>query len=361
MHRIRVGVLGCGMISQLMHLPYLTESRDLFEVAAVCDRSLDLAESVANRFHIPRAYSSLDDMLAEEADIHAVLVLNADHVEPILTSVGRGKHVFTEKPLGYTLAETEEVARVSERSGITVMVGYMKRFDSGVRRGLAEIAGIARPLAARVDIVVGPDYGNWIIPELTGITRSENPRPVEDTRRARVERELKNSHAYALDAYMDMFGVWSHDINLYRAAFPEHPASIKAHTSRDGKLLTASLQYADGFQCSFLGASTSVRRFEESLTVWGEDRTVRIDISNPFLRDTPSVVRVWRDEPDPAPGQARGNAVEEVITGTHEEAFKAQLKHFHECVTTDSRPLTDAREAVLDTRLMIDIVRAADR
>ena len=35
--RTRVGVVGCGLIAQVMHLPYLAELADRFELAALCD------------------------------------------------------------------------------------------------------------------------------------------------------------------------------------------------------------------------------------------------------------------------------------------------------------------------------------
>ncbi|MDI5961480.1 Gfo/Idh/MocA family oxidoreductase [Streptomyces sp. SL13] len=360
MRRVRVGVVGCGMIAQLVHLPHLTALHERFEVAAVCDREEDLARTVAGRFGVPRTYPGVEEMLAGTPDLDAVVVLTLDHVAAVLAALERGKHVFTEKPLGYTLAEIEQVVAASERTGASVMVGYMKRYDSGVRRGLEEIARITRPVMARVHLVVGPRYGNWIIPELADVTRSPAAAdPGPDPRRARVVEEFGAAPQRILEVYMDMFGVWSHDVNLYRAAFPAEPVSVKAHCSPDGTALTATLQYADGFQCVFQGASTGVHRFEESLTVWGEDRTVTVDVTNPFLPNAPSTVRIWRDEP--ATGtDARGAAREEVVTGSYEEAFRAQLVHFHECVTTPgARPLTDARESLLDTRLMIGMVRAA--
>jgi hypothetical protein len=214
---------------------------------------------------------------------------------------------------------------------------------------------------ARIHLVVGPDYGNWIIPELGEVMRSSDPgRAQRDGRRGRVVEEFGSAAPEIIEVYMDMFGVWSHDINLYRAAFPATPTSIKAHCSPDGKTLTATLQYDDGFQCVFAGASTSTRRFEESLTVWGADRTVTLDVSNPFLPNAPSTVRVWRDEEAAGPGSSRAAAREEVTTGSYEEAFRTQLAHFHECVTSpQAQPLTNAQDSLLDTRLMIDIVRAA--
>ena len=37
--RVRVGIIGCGLIAQVMHLHYLRELADRFEIAAVCDVS----------------------------------------------------------------------------------------------------------------------------------------------------------------------------------------------------------------------------------------------------------------------------------------------------------------------------------
>ena len=260
MIRIRVGVVGCGMIAQLVHLPHLLALADRFEVVAICDQRPHIAETVAKQFHVPQVYATVEDMLDQTPELDAVVVLTLDHIGPVLAALERGKHVFTEKPLGYTLAEVEHVAATAERTGAKVMVGYMKRYDSGVQRALAEIAQIERPVMARIHLVVGPDYGNWIIPELASITRpaAAGEAVAEDARRPRVAKEFGVAAPEILEAYMDMFGVWSHDINLYRAAFPAAPVSVKAHCSPDGTAMTATLQYPDGFQCVFSGASTSV-------------------------------------------------------------------------------------------------------
>lgn len=357
MTRVRVGVLGCGMIAQLMHLPYLTELSDHFEVVALCDSSRALAERVAGRFRVSRVHESVDRMLDEE-DLDAVVVLNRDHFEPARAALTRGLHVLTEKPLCYTVREAEQLATLAERTGRTLMVGYMKRYDDGVQRALEEIRAIRSPRLARVHIVVGPDYGNWIIPELQVIDRDPGGADTRDSdgRRPKVLAELGDVPEPVFAAYMDMLGVWSHDINLLRAAFPEHPESIKADVSDDGATLTALLRYADGLQCVFEGSSNSIHRFEESLTVWGADRVVDVEVPNPFLRNVSASVRISLD----GPGDGRPPATERLINGSHEEAFKRQLRHFHRCVTDPTAsPLTSGAEAVEDTRLMGAIIRAA--
>ncbi|MGA4845769.1 Gfo/Idh/MocA family protein [Streptomyces sp. G5(2025)] len=361
MSRVRVGILGCGMIAQLMHLPYLTELEDRFEIAALCDQDKALAQRVAARHRVPRVHDSWENLLDTVPSLDAVLILNKDHFAPALMALERGIHTFTEKPLCYTQGEAEQLVGTAERTGAKLMVGYMKRYDSGVRRGLEEMRRISAPRMARAHIVVGPDYGNWIIPEIQRIDRPAGAEADSGTdgRTAKARGELGTGSPALLAAYMDMFGVWSHDINVLRAAFPAAPTSVTARVSPDGGTLTALLGHADGLQCVFLGGKTSVRLFEENLTVWGSDRVVELHISNPFLRHVPSTVRVRQDEA-PSSGRPRPLTVERTVDGSHHEAFKAQLCHFHACVTTpELQPLTSGQESLEDIRLMLAILRSA--
>jgi predicted dehydrogenase len=39
MPRIKIGVVGCGLIAQMMHLPHLRELADSYDVVALCDVS----------------------------------------------------------------------------------------------------------------------------------------------------------------------------------------------------------------------------------------------------------------------------------------------------------------------------------
>ena len=49
---VKIGLIGTGMIAQVMHLPHLSEMPDRFEVAALCDLSPGTAQAVAARFGI---------------------------------------------------------------------------------------------------------------------------------------------------------------------------------------------------------------------------------------------------------------------------------------------------------------------
>ena len=73
---IRIGVVGCGAIAQVHHLPNLAMLKDLFEVPVVCDLSPSLVEAVAADFHVPRFTTDYRDLL--ETDIDAVLLCHGD-------------------------------------------------------------------------------------------------------------------------------------------------------------------------------------------------------------------------------------------------------------------------------------------
>ena len=70
-------------------------------------------------------------------DLDGVLVLNSDeyHAECVIAALERGLHVLVEKPMCLSPREAEEIIACRDRTGLTVMVGYMRRFAPGVHRG----------------------------------------------------------------------------------------------------------------------------------------------------------------------------------------------------------------------------------
>ena len=117
--RVRLGVIGLGAVAQAVHLPLLATLRDLFEVTAVCDLSDRLAVQVGDRFGLGGAARcrSAEELL-DSGRVDAALVLSSgSHGTVAGAALGRGLPVFCEKPLAYTLAEADELARLSGRTG----------------------------------------------------------------------------------------------------------------------------------------------------------------------------------------------------------------------------------------------------
>lgn len=130
--RLRIGVLGCGPISQLAHFDACRKARNV-DLYAVCDVADDLVARAAATHSPQVAYSRLEDMLADP-QVEAVIVATSDHFHvPIsLQAILAGKHVLVEKPLGVSVEECEELRSRVRSSGLVLQVGNNRRFDPGI-------------------------------------------------------------------------------------------------------------------------------------------------------------------------------------------------------------------------------------
>jgi predicted dehydrogenase len=130
---LRIGVLGCGPISQIAHLDACRKARNA-ELYAICDLADDLRTKMA-AIHEPRVtYARLEDMLSDP-QVEAVIVATADqfHVPLCQKVIAAGKHVLVEKPLGVAVEECESLQKEVHASGLTFQIGNNRRFDPGIR------------------------------------------------------------------------------------------------------------------------------------------------------------------------------------------------------------------------------------
>jgi len=81
MEKLRVGVVGCGLIAQVMHLNYLRELSDRYEIAALCDLDESLREACARDYGVAKTFGGWQELLQEKLD--AVLVLTPAAMHPL--------------------------------------------------------------------------------------------------------------------------------------------------------------------------------------------------------------------------------------------------------------------------------------
>jgi predicted dehydrogenase len=129
---LRIGVLGCGPISQIAHFDACRKARNV-ELYAICDLAEDLLGKMA-AIHEPRvAYRDLDAMLADPK-VEAVIIGTADqfHVPLCRKVIAAGKPVLVEKPLGVAIEECEELCEEVRAKQLLFQVGNNRRFDPGI-------------------------------------------------------------------------------------------------------------------------------------------------------------------------------------------------------------------------------------
>jgi predicted dehydrogenase len=144
---VRVGVVGTGVIADLLHLPAL-RSHPRAAVAAVCGRDRARTEAVAARHGRPRAFTDYRAMV-DAGGLDAVVVATPDdlHHPVTMAALEAGLHVLCEKPLAPTAELAGQMLRRAEAAGVRHMVMFTMRWVPAYRylRGLVGAGYIGRP------------------------------------------------------------------------------------------------------------------------------------------------------------------------------------------------------------------------
>jgi len=351
-----MGVIGCGEIAQIMHLPFLTELHDLFEVRAICDISPQLVETIGDIFHVSDRYTDYMELLTRD-DLDAVAILTADHAPIAIAAARAGKHLFIEKPLCLTIEEGQAMNAAAKAQGVTLMVGYMKRYDPGYEYAQRIFQTMEGVRLIRVHDLTG--RGPLAPQEIYSLHRATDLAPeirarLQAETSARMAQGLGSDDPQLIRAYGMMLGLSSHDMTVLRGAFGDPLAIRHAEVLSDGQIILAVLEYANDVRCVWeIGNIPQATRnwFDEELTVYGSAQTVAIQFPNPYVRYAPSQVRVQKMD-----GAAHTS---NTIVSSFDEAFRREWQHFHDCVTTGAAPRTGAADALRDIEILRAIVRCA--
>jgi myo-inositol 2-dehydrogenase / D-chiro-inositol 1-dehydrogenase len=129
---IRVGVLGCGRIGRF-HADLLSARIPGLELACLFDPVVAFATEVGARLRVP-VVGSADEMLASP-DVGAVAVCTSTntHVDLLVAAAGAGKAILCEKPVSLTLGEVDRALAAVDRAGVTLQIGFNRRYDPGHR------------------------------------------------------------------------------------------------------------------------------------------------------------------------------------------------------------------------------------
>jgi predicted dehydrogenase len=117
--KIRVGVIGCGSVSNA-YLPNLKKC-PFVEVVSACDRRFERAEKQADRFGIPHRYPSVEKMLAgAEIDLFVNLTDMQEHEHLNQKAIAAGKHIWSEKPLANSLKGGQALLEAARAKGLRI-------------------------------------------------------------------------------------------------------------------------------------------------------------------------------------------------------------------------------------------------
>ncbi len=263
----RWGVLGVAHIATAKVIPAMQKS-ELCEIAAIASRDLAKSQAAARDLHIPRAYGSYEELLADP-DIDAIYnpLPNHLHVPWSIRAAEAGKHVLCEKPIGLSAAEARELIAARNRAGVVMGEAFMVQTHPQWARTVELVrTGRIGPLRA----VVGTfGYFN------------------------RDAENVRNIREWGGGALMD---IGCYPIKTARMAFGEEPVRVAGTLVRDPDfgtdiLTSAVLEFPTGhcvFSCGTQMAPCQSMQFIGT--------TGRIEIEIPFNAPPGRVTRIRIDD-----------------------------------------------------------------
>ncbi len=321
MANIRFGIAGLGRLGH-RHAENLAFKTPGVELAAVCSITPSELERTAQHFPQSARYTDFDAMLKHDGlDAIFICTPSALHVAQIEAALTAGYHVFSEKPLGVTVAECEHAERVvAAHPDQMFMLGFMRRYDPSYAyaKQLIEQGRIGKPFMVRA-------YG--LDPE------------------ALVESAIRYA-PHSGGIFVDMA---VHDIDLANWYLGGAPESIWAIGGAfvhpefgaigDCDNACAMFQYKDGGMAFLYVGRTAPHGYHIETEIIGTRGTLRIS-------PTPqkNLVQVFTSD----------GVLQECVGGfleRFEVAYLAELHEFVACIRTGRQPGVRAEDGTAATRI----------
>jgi predicted dehydrogenase len=325
--RLRVGILGAGGISQLVHIPVIRKHPDV-ELVAIADLEYAKAATVADKFKIPNFYRDPERLLARD-DIDAVHVNTPtnSHLALTLAALSAGKHVLVEKPIARKAAEAYRMVDAAKEADRKLMVAMNLRFrpDAMTLRKFIEAGEIGR---------VGTVRARWL------------------KKKDRWSRSpwLSNARISGGGVLMDL-GIQMLDVCWWILGNPRFQR-VSAQTIRDRL----------GF------------RVEDTLASFytlAGDTTLYLNVTWAYMSDDSDAFTMFSGShgsaslnPLKITKEVQGSLVNVTPAGkpqrpqdVYRKSFEAEIDHFYQSIRENTTPISSGEEAAL----LMDVVEATYR
>jgi predicted dehydrogenase len=355
--RIRVGVVGCGEVSQIIHLPTLAQLGDRFEVTALCDVSRVVLDGVGDAWGVAKRFTDFTS-LVEQPDVDVVLVANPDpyHADATLAAIAAGKDVLVEKPMCLGMRECDAIVAAAEAADAIVQVGYMRRHATALDEAKRALEGLGEIRFARVHDVIG--HNHLIIERTSRVIRGSDVPPEVGTaaaekRVALIEESVGQLPADVRSAYDLLLGLGCHDISAMRELLGLPRGVAYATTRHHGGYVSATIDYGS-YVCQYETGVDAIPRFDAHIEVYGAERVLRIQYDTPYVRNLP--VRLHLLDANDS-----GGVVEHTIHPTWGDPFVSEWLALAESVRHRRQPRASAADFRHDLELfgaMVELMSA---
>lgn len=157
---LRIGIIGCGEISQVVHIPNINFLAHRFRTTYLCDISRQSLHHCAQKVlgGAPRVTSSAEELCAS-SEVDVVLIASADayHIDHGILAMQNDKYCLIEKPAALCFRDTDRLIEAEKTSKGKVFVGTMRRYATAFIDAVTEVGGLEKITYARVRDIIGPN------------------------------------------------------------------------------------------------------------------------------------------------------------------------------------------------------------
>ena len=363
--RVRLGVIGLGLIWQAQHRPNLAALSDRFRVVHVCDLSPALARSSASALLGDVRASTDWRAVCADPEVDAILLLTpGDHTPQVRGALEADKHVLVEKPLSFTVGAAKDLERVAVERNRVLQVSYMKMYDPIIERARGALATVGARRLVRVTVLHPAD--SWQTEHLA-LERAEDvdrgaARAAEREAWDRVTAVLGDAPTGLQRLYLSpLLTSVCHELSVLRALEIPLPSRFLAarawpfDPSRPGDeppTIEALADIGSGTVLSLVWAwLPDYPEYFEELAVYGTAGRVHLSMPAPYLGDARAALRVERLEPD-------GTRSDTTLRASRTTGFRRSLEAFADSIQAGATVRSTASGAAADLACLQQLVAA---
>lgn len=348
---LRIGVVGCGAVAQVHHLPNLKALPDEFDVAGICDLSPTLARIMAADYQVPFHTNDYRELL--KINLDAVLLCHSDpKTEVAVAAFQAGLNVFIEKPMCYSLRDADTIINAARASKTVGMVAYMKVYDPAYELAQKEAASMDTIRFIQVNHLHPNNELHLRNFRLKRFYDLPSGPEMQGANSAAIEEAIGAVPADVKHAFQLIAGSMIHDIYGLRFIAGQPESVVSTEIWNNGKAINTILAYPEGARCAASWIDLpKVWEFTETLEVYSDDRRSILEYPCGFARGIPSRLTIHGIDKE-------GRSFRREPAIEWESAFVRELRHFYACITEGIPCRTPVEGARSDTEVIIDIVRA---
>ncbi len=128
---VRLGILGCGFSTEVLHLQNLKSLVNV-EIVAVADINVERRNWISQQLPSATVFEHYKDLLNKCSDIDAVLIAlpTLEHVPAAILAIERGLHIYLEKPISLTLENAQHLLHTWQKTDLVAMMGLNFRYSN---------------------------------------------------------------------------------------------------------------------------------------------------------------------------------------------------------------------------------------